>query len=135
MMELYIFAGLLAIGLLLMWRDSGRPKEFNYPALREELRNLPPGTIITPVSVLVPPPKNAYETQKGKDTKMEAGTFKLVEDKSGCKHEFIVGPTRRDKNLLFGHCDACRREVAAELDKAGERTGRSWLIEYGPESK
>ncbi len=60
-------------------------------------------------------------------------TFKLVEDNSECRHEFIVGPQRRVKDLLFGHCDACLHEVAVELDKAGKRTGRSWLIEYGQE--
>jgi hypothetical protein len=66
-------------------------------------------------------------------TKEKVATFKLVEDSSRCKHEFIVGPQRRVENLLVGHCDACRHEIAVEVDKAGERTGRSWLIEYGPQ--
>jgi len=56
MFVLYVFAGLFAIGLLLMWWGAGRPKEFNYPELRKEFSKLPAGTIITPVSVLTPPP-------------------------------------------------------------------------------
>jgi len=65
---------------------------------------------------------------------VKINAFKLVEDTSGCKHEFIVGPQRKiqdDKqNVFAGHCDACRREVALELNKTDERTGKSWLIEY-----
>lgn len=56
--------------------------------------------------------------------------FKLAEDKTGCKHDFIVGPQRTVKNLLIGNCDACRNEVAIEQNKDGERTGKSWVIQY-----
>lgn len=68
----------------------------------------------------------------GKAVKINA--FKLVEDTSGCKHGFIVGPQRKiqndRQNIFVGHCDTCRREVALELNKTDERTGKSWLIEY-----
>ena len=74
-------------------------------------------------------------TVQSKARALDVGTFKQVEDNSGCAHKFIVGPQRTIKNLLVGHCDACGgREVAVELDKAGNRTGRSWLIEYGSDS-
>lgn len=72
----------------------------------------------------------------GKAVKINA--FKLVEDTSGCKHEFIVGPQRKlqnhKQNIFVGHCDSCRREVALELNQTDERTGKSWLIEYGAQS-
>jgi len=58
------------------------------------------------------------------------GTFKLVEDTTSCEHKFIVGPQRIVNNHHVGHCDACKREVAIELDAEKSRTGRSWLIEY-----
>jgi len=59
-----------------------------------------------------------------------ARSFATVEDTSGCDHTFIVGPQRIIKNLHVGHCDACKREVAIELDAEKNRTGKSWLIEY-----
>ncbi|HZL65963.1 MAG TPA: hypothetical protein VFC29_01390 [Candidatus Limnocylindrales bacterium] len=59
----------------------------------------------------------------------------LVPDNTGCEHKVIVGPKRRGENLDYGHCTNCKREVALELDKNGSHTGRSWLIEYGPESR
>ncbi|HLK34662.1 MAG TPA: hypothetical protein VKT29_16325 [Terriglobales bacterium] len=58
-------------------------------------------------------------------------TFRLVDDNGDCEHRFIVGPQRKIKNLYVGHCDECRQEVALEIDKNDERTGRSWIIEYG----
>ena len=58
------------------------------------------------------------------------GKFAVVEDVTGCYHEFIVGPQRKIKQFFVGHCDSCKREVVLELDKADERTGKSWLIEY-----
>jgi len=74
-------------------------------------------------------------TVQSKSHTLDVGTFKQVEDNSGCKHKFIVGRQRTIRNFLVGHCDACGgREVAVELDKAGKRTGRSRLIEYGPPS-
>ena len=66
---------------------------------------------------------------------MPINTFKLVEDTSDCAHEFIVGPQRRLEDKLVGFCDACHREVVVQLDKADERTGKSWLIEYGDAKK
>jgi hypothetical protein len=65
---------------------------------------------------------------------MLIGSFRLVNDNSGCKHQFIVGPQRIQNHIHLGFCDACHREVAVELDKSDEkqRTGRSWLVEYGP---
>lgn len=61
---------------------------------------------------------------------MRVRSFRQVEDKSGCNHAFLVGPQRRIKNLLVGHCDSCKREVAVEVNEKDERTGLSWLIEY-----
>jgi hypothetical protein len=65
---------------------------------------------------------------------MKIGTFKFVDDHTGCKHQFIVGPQRIVNHFHLGWCDSCRREVAIELDESDEnkRTGRSWLVEYGP---
>ena len=62
---------------------------------------------------------------------MSVATFRQAKDTTGCKHAFLVGPQRTIKNVLVGHCDSCSREVAVELGNNGERTGRSWLIEYG----
>jgi hypothetical protein len=62
---------------------------------------------------------------------VEINTFKLIEDSTGCKHEFIVGPQSKIEDKLVGFCDVCNREVAVQLDNADERTGKSWLIEYG----
>ena len=61
---------------------------------------------------------------------MSVRSFKQVEDKSGCKHEFLVGPQQRINKLLVGYCDSCKREVAVEMNDKDERTGRSRLIEY-----
>ncbi len=61
---------------------------------------------------------------------MNVRSFRQIEDTSGCKHKFVAGPQRRmQPDLLAGFCDLCTREVAVELDKNDERTGRSWLIE------
>ena len=61
----------------------------------------------------------------------EIGTFRLVDDNGDCEHKFLVGPQQKIKDLYVGHCDECRQEVALEMDKNDERTGRSWIIEYG----
>ncbi len=61
-------------------------------------------------------------------------TFKRVEDDGECKHQFLVGPTRQEGQLRYGHCDECRREVAIELDENGRRTGSTWLIQRDPAS-
>jgi hypothetical protein len=61
---------------------------------------------------------------------VEINSFNLVEDSSGCSHEFLSGPQRRIDDKLVGYCDDCRCEVAVQLDKADERTGKSWRIEY-----
>jgi hypothetical protein len=59
-------------------------------------------------------------------------TVRLVEDHSNCKHRFLAGPERAESHVKYGHCQDCHREVAIQLDKDGERTGRTWLVEYAP---
>jgi hypothetical protein len=63
---------------------------------------------------------------------VESRTYRFVEDATGCSHKFIVGPQSRMEDKLVGFCDACKREVAVQLDKTDKRTGKSWLIEYSP---
>jgi hypothetical protein len=63
---------------------------------------------------------------------MEFRRMRRVEDNSGCEHRFLVGQKRVEENIRYGYCQECGREVAIELDKKGERTGRTWLVEYGP---
>src|SRR5258706_7254711 len=72
-----------------------------------------------------------YETYRGK-TRLRTGKFRLVEDSTGCRHRFIVGPQKIENSILFGSCDHCKIEVAIELEKDSqtERTGRSWLVQF-----
>ncbi len=58
--------------------------------------------------------------------------YRLAGDNSGCEHRSLVGPNRIEERVHYGHCHECGREVAAELDKGGQRTGRTWLVEYEP---
>ncbi len=62
---------------------------------------------------------------------MDARLVRTIKDNTDCDHSLIVGPQKTiEDKLLVGHCDSCGHEVALELDKSGERTGRSWLVQY-----
>jgi hypothetical protein len=58
--------------------------------------------------------------------------MRRVEDNSGCEHRVLVGPKRVEEHIGYGSCQECGREVAIELDKNSQRTGRTWLVEYEP---
>lgn len=63
---------------------------------------------------------------------MRSGTIRYVEDDSGCKHRSLDGPSLTYENFRYGWCWECGREVAIELDKNGQRTGLTRLVEHGP---
>ena len=54
-------------------------------------------------------------------------TIKQTPDESGCNHS-LNGPIRKDDKFEYGFCDTCNQEVAIQLNKTGERTGKSWIV-------